>query len=325
MKPARLFAVLGFALMLSTPAHADPDFWQHEFPKTDFSKSAVMSWQEIRSGGPGRDGIPAITDPQFLPAADVMGLSPREPVITVALDGARARAYPLRYLTWHEIVNDEIAGTPVAVTFCPLCNSALTYYRRNTDVILTLGVTGKLRKSDMIMYDRETETWWQQATGEAIVGTLTGARLKPVPSWLESWAQFRQSHPDGLVMAEPPFPRDYGRNPYENYDSSKRPFLYDGALPPHDIPALMRVVRVGNRAWPMERLHRETVIREAGVVISWTAGQASALDTGVLADGRDVGSIRVRDDTDKDVPHDVLFAFAFNAFWPEGEWMLGNR
>ncbi len=324
MKPASYPSALGLSLFLATMAVADPSFWRHEFPKTDFSKSMVADWTEIRSGGPGRDGIPAITDPQFLSVAEEDSLSPVEPVIAVVLDGARPRAYPLRYLTWHEIVNDEIAGAPVAVTFCPLCNSALTYYRRNTDVILTLAVTGKLRHSDMIMYDRETESWWQQATGKAIVGTLTGAELEPVPSWLESWDQYRRKFPDGLVMAEPDFPRPYGVNPYEKYDSSKRPFLYDGAPPPHGIPALMRVVRVGERAWPMDRLRRETLIREAGVEISWTPGQASVLDSREIAKGRDVGSIRVRDERGKDMPHDVLFAFAFNAFWPEGEWMLGE-
>lgn len=311
------------AIGITGSASADPSFWKHEWPNTDFSKTSVSNWVEILSGGPPKDGIPAISDPQFIFVKDETRIKGTEPVITVELEGSLPRAYPLRYLTWHEIVNDEIDGTPVAVTFCPLCNSALSYYRRNTDAILTFGVSGKLRNSDMVMYDRETESWWQQATGTAIVGELTGRVLRPLPSWLESWDQFRTRNPDALVMAEPPFNRRYGRNPYRRYDSSYRPFLYSGELPPHDIPALARVIRVGDRAWPMERLRKAKTVREAGVEISWTPGQASALDTADIASGRDVGSIRVRDGQGRDVPHDVMFAFAYHAFWPDGQWMLG--
>ena len=213
---------------------------------------------------------------------------------------------------------------PVAVTFCPLCNSALTFDRRVAGRVLSFGVSGKLRNSDMIMYDRETQSWWQQAIGTGVVGDLTGVELDLMPSWMESWEEFTTRNPHGLVMAEPGWNRDYGRNPYRSYDSSKRPFLYSGEMPPHDVPALMRVVRVGDRAWPMERLSKAGEITEAGVTISWRAGQASALDAARIAAGRDVGSVRVRDGAGKDLPHDVMFAFAFHAFWPEGQWMLGN-
>jgi len=106
------------------------------------------------------------------------------------------------------------------------------------------------------------------------------------------------------------------------YDSSFQPFLYSGERPPHDIPALARVVRVGARAWPLTRLAEEGVVTEAGVTLSWSAGQASALDTARIGDGKDVGNVRVRDASGQDVPHDVMFAFAFHAFWPDGTWML---
>ena len=119
--------------------------------------------------------------------------------------------------------------------------------------------------------------------------------------------------------------RAYGRNPYGGYDSLSRPFLYNGENPPHDIPPLVRVVRVGERAWPLTRLAKETRVNEAGLVITWTQGQASALDTNEIARGKDVGSIRVRDAQGRDVAHDVMFAFAFHAFWPEGTWMLGSH
>ncbi|PWJ18067.1 DUF3179 domain-containing protein [Jannaschia seohaensis] len=314
-------AIILSLLLLATPAAADPDFWRHEWPGTDFSRSAIP-WIEVRSGGPGRDGIPALDAPDFIPAADETRLAAREPVIALEMPGAVPRAYPIRYLTWHEIVNDTVGGLPVAVTFCPLCNSAVTFDRRVGDRVLSFGVTGKLRHSDMIMYDRETESWWQQAVGEGIVGEMTGVHLTMLPSWMEPWSEFLSRNPDGLVMAQPRANRPYGRNPYERYDSSQWPFLYTGDAPPHGIEPLARVVRVGERAWPLERLARAGRVSEADVTIDWQPGQASALDTGDLAEGRDIGSIRVRNADGADVVHDVMFAFAFHAFHPDGIWMV---
>ncbi|WP_425070988.1 DUF3179 domain-containing protein [Sagittula sp. S175] len=319
----RLTLALCFGLLCGA-ARADPAFWKHEWPETDFSTSSVTNWVEIISGGPPKDGIPALSDPRFIPVAQETRIEDREPVIALEIAGEVPRAYPIRYLTWHEIVNDVVGDVPVAVTFCPLCNSALAFDRRVEGQMLTFGVSGKLRNSDMVMYDRETQSWWQQALGQGIVGEMTGVRLAHLPSWMEDFAGFKARNPDGLVMDEPEWNRPYGRNPYRGYDTSHRPFLYSGEVPPHGIPPLMRVVRVGDRAWPMDRLAAEGVIREAGVVLEWTPGQASALDAETIAAGRDVGSVRVRDAAGRDQPHDVMFAFAFHAFWPEGEWMLAR-
>lgn len=308
-------------VMLAVGAQASPEFWRVEWPRTDFETTSVDNWTEILSGGPPKDGIPAITDPVMIPASTA-ALPGREPVMVLALKGGRARAYPLRYLTWHEIVNDVVEGTPVAVTFCPLCNSGIVFDRRVPAGVLEFGVSGKLRNSDMVMYDRQTESWWQQAVGEAIVGRLTGTRLTALPAWMDSWDGYRAAYPEGLVMAEPRFARSYGQNPYQSYDSARRPFLYSGEAPPHGVPALARVVRVGERAWPLERLRTEHRIAEDGVVLEWTAGQASALDSRRIAEGRDVGSVRVRNAAGRDLAHDVMFAFAFHAFWPQGRWML---
>ena len=322
MTPRTILATLGLALAIAGPVAADPARWAAEWPDTDFSKTTLESWDEVISGGPPKDGIPALSDPDFIPVSKETRLSALEPVIAVELAGERPRAYPIRYLTWHEIVNDEIGGRPVAVTFCPLCNSGITFDRRVGGRTLAFGVSGKLRHSDMIMYDRQTESWWQQAIGEAIAGEMTGATLETLPTWMEGWAQFAERNPEGLVMDEPDWNRAYGRNPYRGYDSTRRPFLYSGEMPPHGIPALARVVRVGARAWPLSRLSEEGRIAEAGVTLSWRPGQASALDAGTIGGGRDVGSVRVRDAAGRDVAHDVMFAFAFHAFWPEGTWML---
>ncbi len=225
---------------------------------------------------------------------------------------------------WHEIVNDRVGGRPIAVTYCPLCNSAMVFDATIDATPHSFGVTGKLRHSDMVMYDRETETWWQQATGEAIVGELTGHRLTLLPAWMESWAEFTARNPGGLVMDEPDWRRAYGTNPYTGYDTSSRPFLYQGEDPPHGIPPLARVVRVENRAWTFARLRAEGEIREAGVTLTWTPGQASALDARDIARGRDVGTVRVRDAAGRNLPHDIPFAFAFHALFPHGDWMLAE-
>ncbi|MCC5984277.1 MAG: DUF3179 domain-containing protein [Rhodobacteraceae bacterium] len=309
--------------LLAAAAGATPAQWERAWPDTDFTRSTV-EFSEIMSGGPPRDGIPAIWAPEFIPVAQETRLDDREPVLTYEHEGEAARAYPVRYLMWHEIVNDVVGGVPIAVTFCPLCNSAMVFDARVNGEPLTFGVSGLLRHSDMIMYDRETESWWQQAVGEGIVGDYAGAWLTPLPGWMESWAEFRDRNPDGRVLDEPDWRRAYGQNPYVGYDTAARPFLYRGEDPPHGINPLARVVRVGDRAWTFARLRDEGEIREAGVVLTWTPGQASALDSATIAAGRDVGTVRVRDDAGRDLPHDIPFAFAFHAFFPEGEWMLGD-
>ena len=314
----------GAIALIASGAMANPDRWRSEWPTTDFENSSVSDWNEILSGGPPKDGIPALSDPSFINVADESRIGGREPVMTVEIDGEVPRAYPIRYLTWHEIVNDVVGDTPVAVTFCPLCNSGIVYDRRVGGELRTFGVSGKLRNSDMVMFDRETESWWQQAIGEAIVGDLTGTKLKSLPGWMESWGQFKARNPKGLVMQQPPHSRRYGQNPYRGYDSLNQPFLYQGELPPHGIPALARVVRVGDRAWPLTRIRDEGGVNEAGVKLSWEAGQASALDAGQISEGRDVGTVRVRNAAGRDMVHDVMFAFAFHAFWPNGKWMLAK-
>ena len=320
----RLIPTIAAFCTAASMSVASPEFWTFEWPNTDFENTSVDNWVQIMSGGPPKDGIPALDDPTFMAVADKPDLMPREPVITLEIEGETPRAYPIRYLTWHEIVNDVVGGIPVAVTFCPLCNSGITFDRRVAQGTLSFGVSGKLRNSDMIMFDRETESWWQQAIGQAIVGDLNGTELDSLPSWMESWEMFATRNPDGLVMEQPRFNRNYGANPYVRYDSSNRPFLYSGEMPPHDIPALARVVRVGEQAWPLTRLSQAGSLVEDGITFSWTEGQASALDSARIGDGKDVGNVRVRDASGADLAHDVMFAFAFDAFWPEGEWMLGE-
>ncbi|MPY91850.1 MAG: DUF3179 domain-containing protein [Acidimicrobiia bacterium] len=200
------------------------------FEDPSFGPPAVASG-DLRPGGPPPDGIPAIDEPRFHNVDDVDFLSDREPVFVLEIDGD-ARAYPLQILTWHEIVNDTVAGIPVAVTYCPLCNSAFAYDRRHDGRVLDFGVSGALWNSSLVMYDRQTSSLWGHFTGEGILGVLAGVRLDPFPVALASWAEFAAAHPDGLILSrETGFAKDYGRNPYPGYDDvGSPPFLYDGEV-----------------------------------------------------------------------------------------------
>ena len=307
------------SLALATVALANPDFWAQEGWKTDFSKMSIDP-DEVLSGGPPKDGIPSIDDPTFQPVSAEAELVDREPVIGLEIDGD-ARAYPLRILTWHEIVNDTVGGRPVIVTYCPLCNAALVFDRTLDGVAVEFGTTGKLRNSDLIMYDRAGETWWQQFTGEAIAGEKLGQTLTLLPSRLESWGEFKARHPEGRVLTPPqPARRDYGRNPYTGYDSAYKPFLYRGDLPP-DIKPMERVVVVRDEAGDPEvvtlnLVREEGTLDVGGTTLTWSEGQASALDTTDIREGRDVGTVVARRGGE-DVPYDVTFAFVAHAFHPE--------
>lgn len=200
-----------------------------EWPKTDFENSSV-DHSEIMSGGPPKDGIPAIDNPVFVEASAASEwLKDKEPVIAIEINGI-ARAYPLQILMWHEIVNDELGDTAVSVTFCPLCNASIVFDRDLDGVRYDFGTTGRLRLSDMVMYDRQTETWWQQFTGQAIIGELNGDKLKQIPSNIVAFESFKKQFPEGQVLSrETGFQRTYGRNPYAGYDDiDSSPFLFRG-------------------------------------------------------------------------------------------------
>ncbi|MEL7589953.1 MAG: DUF3179 domain-containing protein [Anaerolineaceae bacterium] len=266
---------------------------------TDFSISSI-DFGEILSGGPPKDGIPSIDNPEFISVREVDGwINPNEPVILVDLNN-EAKAYPLQILVWHEIVNDNVGGIPVIMTFCPLCNTAIAFSRTVEGEIYDFGTTGRLRFSNLIMYDRQTETWWQQAEGKAIIGTLTGTQLEFLPSAIISWDDFKKKYPDGLVLSKQTgFIRSYGRNPYVGYDDvNNPPFLYQGPETPGRLPPVARVlaIEIGTEsvAYPYELLSQEFAVNDivAGeeIAVFWSPGTASALDAALIADGNDVGT-----------------------------------
>jgi len=319
-KWGRVGALIAAALLflaVSASGQANPAFWKLEWPRTDFSKSNVPL-DEIFSGGVPKDGIPPIYEPRFAPIAEVDRLyQGTEPVITVAING-EARAYPLGILMTHEIVNDELGGMSIAVTYCPLCNSAVVFDRCVNGRIHTFGVSGKLRHSDLIMWDHETESWWQQFVGEGIVGEMTGTQLTMLPVRVEAFDLFKERFPEGEVLLSPR--GGPGFNPYAGYDSSSRPFLYRGSFP-EGIRPLDYVVAVDDQAWSIDLLRKEKRVETDDLVITWDAGQNSAMDARNISQGRDIGNVTVqRKDGDKlvDAVHDVTFAFSFHAFNPDG-------
>ena len=281
-------------------------FSTFEWPRTDFSKRSV-DYDEILQAQV-RDGIPAIDAPIFESGeAASMWLDGRSPVLVVELN-AEAKGYPIGMLMFHEIVNDVIGGVPVAVTYCPLCNTALAFERVIDGQPVEFGVSGMLRNSDLIMYDRLTDSWWQQITGEAIVGDLTGTQLKPVAANIISFADFRGAFPQGQVLSRESGPfgfyRDaYGQNPYVGYDSEdNQPFLFRG-LRDSRLPTMERLVALTAngvpKAYPFDDLRAERVINdEVGgepVVIFWKPGTASALGGAVIDRSRDIGATAVFD------------------------------
>ncbi len=270
---------------------------------TDRTKRTI-DVSELQAGGPPKDGIPSIDTPSFVSTEAARDwIEPQEPVIALEINGA-ARAYPLQVLTFHEIVNDRVGGVPVAVTFCPLCYSAIVFERILQGEPVEFGVSGLLRKSDLVMYDRKTETLWQQFNGQAIVGDLAGQTLEQVPSQIVSYQQFRSAYPDGQVLSrDTGHDRPYGQNPYAGYDDiDKKPFLFrgeqDGRLPPME-----KVIAISmdgtDKAYPHRVTKEQRVIRDMvngqPVVVWHGEGAVSALDAQQISRSKEVGSTGVFD------------------------------
>ncbi len=270
--------------------------------KTNFAKHSVPL-TEFSSGGPPRDGIPPIDDPKFIAVKEADEfLDDGEPVIVVEIDG-KARAYPIQILTWHEIVNDKLNGEPILVSYCPLCDSALVFDRKLDGKTLTFGTTGNLRKSNLVMWDRQTESWWNQIGSKALVGDLTGKKLTQIPSQTLAWGDYKKQFADGEVLSrDTGFDRDYGSTPYAGYDDPGNDDTR-GVDADSRLPAKERVAAVSKGAKtivvPFGALEKQPVfntkIGERPIVFFFKRGVKSALDSGAIKDSRDVGTASVFD------------------------------
>ena len=246
-----------------------------------------------------RDAIRSLDAPRYddIATADAW-LTAGHPVIQIDINGD-ARAFPLGIMSKHEIVNTEIGGLAVAVTFCPLCNSAIAFQRILEGEIVTFGVSGMLRKSDLVMWDRTTQTLWQQLTGEALVGAMVGIKLDLLSAPIISWAQFKTAFPNGLVLSQNTgFLARYDLNGYVGYDSAGP---YARFFSDETDPRLLATVRVAavdlndqRVAYAFDLLAQERVLHNTvggqEIVIVWTPGAVSALDRNSIADSADVGA-----------------------------------
>jgi len=277
--------------------------WKSAWPNTDFTKT-VIELSSLESGGPPRDGIPPIDDPRLVTVEEASEwLADREPVIFLELN-EDVRAYPLQIMVWHEIVNDTVGGVPVAITFCPLCYSAIAFDRHINGKVYDFGTSGLLRHSDLVMYDRQTESLWQQLSGEAIVGEMVGQRLKMIPAALIGFAQFKSQHPNGKVLSKVTgYRRAYGRNPYAGYDDIRNtPFLYRGPLPKKVKPMehLVTVMLNGEPvAYTYSFLKKQPVVNDevAGtpIVVFYEETTRTALGRSKVKSGKAIGAGAVFD------------------------------
>ena len=270
---------------------------QSDFPSLDITK-ATVDLADIVSLLPP-DAIPSIDEPKFDSVEDASAwLAPQEPVISFVHDGD-ARAYPLHILTWHEIVNDVVGGEPVIVTYCPLCNSAIVFARTVDGEVREFGVSGKLRRSDLIMYDRTNESLWQQLSGEAIVGIDAGTLLDFLSAQIVSFEEFGAAYPGGMVLnRDTGTIRPYGENPYVFYDTQTRMVVSVPEFEDARLDAKERVLAVELNgeavAFAWQALTEHVVIEaEVGgqpVVAFWQSGAVSALDDVFIVGSRNVGS-----------------------------------
>lgn len=273
-------------------------------PEVDYTKHTVPL-REIESGGVGADsGIVSLHDPKFesLSSANEWILG-REPVVVVEVN-EEARIYPIQVLIWHEVANDVLGGEPIVVTFCPLCNSAIAFDRRVGGEVRDFGVSGLLRHSDLLLWDYQTATLWQQLTGEGIVGTDAGELLELIPAQIVSFEDARQQFPDAQVLSrDTGFDRAYGMNPYTGYDDIDSPMIFETSFSTVDaqnnrLPAKVRVLAVeveGDAvAFPFEVLSERIVMHETvggqPLVAFWQPGTATALDTQIIPAGPDIGA-----------------------------------
>ncbi len=271
-------------------ASISPDVWRTDFSRVtaDLSDSVVVA--------NGRGGVPVVTEPRYEATEQADSwISNNEPVLA-AFAGGEARVYPLRLLLWHEAVNDWLGGSPLLVTYCPRCNSAAVFERNAGTLTLEFGAASVLRSENRVLFDQTTESWWQQATGEAIAGELAGFRLQPAKSALISWKDFKDAYPDGTVLSRSSgFDLDYDFNPYFNVDFSQP--SSSAEVDPR-LPSRARVLGLLNDSYALAVPFSElffsgavnTTVGGIPVAAFWQRGTSSPLSSADIAQGRDVGA-----------------------------------
>lgn len=269
---------------------------------------------QILRGGPPRDGIPALSHPTFIEAGDTTLLEEDDRILGIAI-GGDARAYPVKILNWHEVVNDSLAGTPLVITYCPLCGTGMAFSRIVDTQELTFGVSGLLYNSDVLLYDHQNESLWSQIMGRAVTGHSAGTRLEQLPLQHTSWQNWRRQYPQTLVLSEDTgYIRDYTHNPYGDYALSERLYFPVENQPEGELHLKETVIGVsiaGNhKAYPFSRLERagqkrfDDTIGGVPLTILWDQEASSAM---------------ALDENNTVLPTIQGFWFAWYAFHPDTE------
>jgi len=304
---SRSIFVLAFMALVSVSGAAEART-MNGFDLTD----ATIPVRSIESGGPPRDGIPSIDNPKFVSAAEADFLKPDDRVIGIEIAG-QPKAYPIAILNWHEVVNDRSGTQHFVVTYCPLCGSGMVFASNVADGALILGVSGLLYNSDVLLFDRETESLWSQILGKAVSGPLSGTPLPQLPAFHTTWADWRTRHPETQVLStDTGYHRDYRSSPYGGYEKSPRLFFRVANRAPKDYHPKAWVIGVEvdgvHKAYPFEELKArglerfEDVVNDKPVVVHWNQAASSAWIT---------------DDRGRDLPSITAFWFAWYAFFPE--------
>jgi hypothetical protein len=284
--------------------------WDDSIGPNGFDVSnAIIPENEILSGGPPRDGIPSIDAPKFVRPEKADYMRPDDIVISLT-HGSETRGYPLRILVWHEIANDRIGDLNVAVTYCPLCGTAMAFDRAAGERVMTFGVSGLLYNSDFLMYDRETESLWSQLAMKAVAGPLVNTELEWLPSEHLTWQAWRKKFPNGKVLStETGHARDYTSSPYEGYEATERT-LFPVPQTRDELPNkewVIGIVLNGEaKGYPVGALPPKTPLQdEVGAQKITISYDPAARRPEVL------------DDTGNPIPYVMVYWFAWQAFYPE--------
>lgn len=319
MKHAPLLLLAGLLLSTGCLGQTGPD--PSNEPLTPAEESAgikttddgvryLVHPSKIRSGGPPKDGIPSIDNPTYVTVDEAdEWIADNELVLAIEYAGV-TRVYPLQIMVWHEIVNDEIAGDPLLITYCPLCGSGIAYKRTLDGEPVEFGTSGKLYNSNLVMYDRKTDTYWSQIDGRAIVGPLTGMELTPVSIDTVVWRDWKAAHPDSDVLSQDTgYSRDYGRDPYGSYYEDSNLFF---PVEERDDRVHPKTVVHGIEIDGTYTAYKDEDVKEIGVIEDTVAG----VPIRIQADKAGAVSV-TRTDTGEEVVKQRVFWFAWYAFHPD--------
>ena len=276
--------------------------------------NAVIPSEQIMQGGPPKDGIPAISNPKLVSADQAIHVSAKDRIVGITIKGV-SRAYPISILNWHEIVNDEINGQHFAITYCPLCGTAVAFDANIDGKVTEFGVSGLLYNSDVLLYDRNTESLWSQISSSAVTGELVGTSLKRIPISHTTWQDWRNKHPDTLVLSDDTgYSRDYARNPYAGYEKSRSLFFAVSNRAPDTYHPKELVVGLEDngvyKAYPFIELEKNgkpsfsDSINGKNITINWD---------------NDNRSVNIFDSNGEEIAGIQGFWFAWFAFHPDTE------